>query len=246
MKKYFQAPWSIKELIVIIIFSSTLIFLLTFGLSFLSIEEYLENQRYKSLILIGIFLMEWILALFPLLIYTAKKHKFKWKHFGFKKIKILPLVGYVLSGFFLYFGIIFIISAFILYNDIQIPGFKLQESPIPIFGIDNLGLIVAGITIIGIAPIIEELLFRGFLLRTLSDKIGIYWGSIISALLFSALHIPWSSFIPIFIIGLIINSIVIRSKSLWPAIAFHIFNNAIAFTVQILILKDVINVRQIL
>lgn len=242
MKKYFQAPWSIKELIVIIIFSSTLIFLLTFGLSFLNIEEYLENNKYKSLILIGIFLMEWILALLPLLIYTAKKYKFKWKHFGFKKTKILPLVGYVLSGFFLYFGIIFIISAFILYNDIQIPGFKLQESPIPIFGIDNLGLIVAGITIIGIAPFIEELLFRGFLLRTLSDKIGIYWGSIISALLFSALHIPWSSFIPIFIIGLIINSIVIRSKSLWPAIAFHIFNNAVAFTVQILILKDVITI----
>lgn len=233
MKKYFQAPWSIKELIVIIIFSSILIFLLTFGLSFLNIEEYS---------LIGIFLTEWILALLPLLIYTSKKYKFKWKHFGFKKIKILPLVGYVLSGFFLYFGIIFIISAFILYNDIQIPGFKLQESPIPIFGIDNLGLIVAGITIIGIAPFIEELLFRGFLLRTLSDKIGIYWGSIISALLFSALHIPWSSFIPIFIIGLIINSIVIRSKSLWPAIAFHIFNNAVAFTVQILILKDVITI----
>jgi len=50
----------------------------------------------------------------------------------------------------------------------------------------------------------------------------------------------WQSIIPIFILGLIINRIVINNKSIMPAICFHIFNNAIAFTIQILIIKDFI------
>ncbi len=92
----------------------------------------------------------------------------------------------------------------------------------------------------------EEVFFRGFLLRAFSNKWGMIYGSIISAALFAILHMQPEVIIPIFILGLIINSIVIKSRSIIPAICFHAFNNAIAFTIEILILKDIIAIEEIL
>lgn len=242
MKKYFQAPWSLKDAVFIILIVVTLILLAGIGLDLFEIEKAHEASKNKSFYFVSIFLLQWVLALVPILIFTARKYKLKWKHFGFAKIGILRTIGLVIGAYLMYLAITFIISTIIIYKDVQIPGYQVQESLLPLFGTDLFGLIIAGITIILVAPFIEELIFRGFLLRTLSNKMGIFYGSIISALIFAMLHMPWHSIIPIFILGLIINSLVIRSKSLWPAIAFHTFNNAMTFLVQVLIIKEVIQI----
>ena len=181
----------------------------------------------------------------PFIIITKKKYKLKWKHFGFKKIGILRTIGLVLSSYLLYIGISILIAVFILYTNIRIPGYQVQEEILPIFGNGIPNLIIVGVMVVGIAPIVEELIFRGFFLRTLSNKIGVFWGSILTATIFAVLHVPWQSFIPIFILGLIINRMVIHSKSLWPAIVFHMLNNSIVFAVAIAIENDLINLEEL-
>lgn len=241
MKKYFQAPWGFKDLIIISLFAAILLLAYVGGLYFFNTKNYLRTGDLKSLYLIGILVFQWLMFLLPLIIFTARKYKLKWQHFGFVRVGILKTLGLVIGSYFLYIGITLIISLISIYNNIKIPGYQIQESVLPLFGTDILGLIVAGIAIVLLAPLIEEILFRGFLLRTLSNKIGVIWGSIVSALVFALLHVPWQSIIPIFILGLILNSIVIRSKSLWPAIGFHILNNSITFTILLLIEKDIIS-----
>lgn len=241
MKKYFQAPWTFKDLIFISLFAGVLMLAYVGGLYFFDIKNYLKTGDLKSLYLIGILILQWLAFLLPLIFFTARKYKLKWEHFGFVRVGILKTLGLVIGSYFLYIGITLIISLVSIYNNIKIPGYQIQESVLPLFGTDILGLIVAGIAIVLLAPLIEEVLFRGFLLRTLVNKIGIIWGSVVSALVFALLHVPWQSIIPIFILGLILNSVVIRSKSLWPAIGFHILNNAITFVIQILIEKGIIS-----
>lgn len=241
MKKYFQAPWGFKDLIVISLFSGILLLAYVAGLYFFEIKNYLKDEDLKSFYLLGILILQWTALLLPLLIFTAKKYKLKWEHFGFNKTGILKTLGLVIGFYFLYIGITLIISLISIYNNVKIPGYQIQESVLPLFGTDILGLVIAGGAIILLAPLIEEILFRGFLLRTLVNKIGVMWGSIVSALIFAILHVPWQSIIPIFILGLILNSLVIRSKSLIPAIGFHVLNNAITFVIQILIEKGVIS-----
>lgn len=245
MKKYFQAPWSLKEIIGALAASTILLAIFGFALSMGDIKQVVEESNYRSLILMGLFLLQWVLIITPMLIVTLRKHKIKWKDFGFKKISLSKNFGLVAWGYLVFLSITFIISLLILFTGIQIPGYQIQEQILPIFGTDLISLIIAGTIIVVIAPIIEEIFFRGVLLRALSNKIGIIYGSIISAAIFAIFHLQFQSIIPIFILGLIMNALVIKSKSIWPAISFHIFNNAIAFTLRVLIIKEVISLESI-
>ena len=76
-----------------------------------------------------------------------------------------------------------------------------------------------------LAPLLEELLCRGMMLRGMlhwmSPRAAIIW----SAVLFAVLHMnPWQS-IPAFLIGLFLGWVYWRTHSLWTTIFLHCFNN---------------------
>ena len=251
MKKYFQVAWSEKDVKIIISITLFLI-LLVAAPSVLLKMGYLPEPPYYAVIKdnifykLGLLLIQEIIILAPLLIYTTKKYGFKWKKFGFEKVGIFKTIFSVFGGYIAYLGITILITTFIVFTNIKIPGYQIQENIFEIFGDKNLELIITGIIVIVIAPIVEEIFFRGFLLRFFVDKTGVFYGSVVSALIFAVFHLQWQSIIPIFILGLIINHMVIKHKSIVPAIIFHVINNGIAFTLQILILKDVIRIDNII
>ncbi len=246
MKKYFQAPWSTKDIIITILAAAGLLGIAFFGMRYFGIEKLIEDSEYKSLYFLVLFVVQWILISIPLIILTLIKYKFNGKTFGLVRTSIWKTIKLVFSGYLLFLGITLVISLIIFYTGWKIPGYQIQERILPLFGDNLIELIISGILIVAIAPIIEEIFFRGFLLRSISNKCGVIYGSIISAALFALLHLQLSSIIPIFILGLIINSLVIRSKSIIPAIAFHMFNNAIAFTIEILLLKEIIKIEELI
>ena len=205
------------------------VLVMVFGMDFL--KGRLENFGDHWLILFG-FIFQWIAILLPLLSITYLRYGFKWSYFGFKKISVKTIALTVLSGYVLYLGINLILSIIIIFSGLKIPGYQIQESLASSFSSTGMAVFIGVLMVTMIAPIIEEVFFRGFIMRTISNKTGLLWGNILSAFIFSSLHYPWQSFIPIFILGIIINSMVVRSGSLWPAIAFHMMNNAIAFIFQ--------------
>ena len=82
-------------------------------------------------------------------------------------------------------------------------------------------------------PIIEELVFRGFVLDVASEAYG-KWGAIfISALLFSIIHIEPISIINAFFGGIIYGYVRIRTDSLWPTIFLHSIWNAHLYVISI-------------
>lgn len=246
MKKYFQAPWSIKDVTIYIAIIIGLIALMVMGLNLSGASEYIENSANKSFFLLGIFLAQGLVILAPPLLLTAKKYKLKKDHFSIKKIGIGRTIYAAISGYLTYIGITIAITAFILFTNIKIPGYQMQENVLEIFGDGTLQLIIAGIVIVGITPIIEEVFFRGIILGTFVNRIGVVFGSIFTAGIFAVFHMQWQSIIPIFILGLIINQLVIRHKSIYPAIAFHALNNGIAFFIQVLIIKEVIRIDELI
>ncbi|MDR0691415.1 MAG: CPBP family intramembrane metalloprotease [Prevotellaceae bacterium] len=88
------------------------------------------------------------------------------------------------------------------------------------------------------APLAEEWLCRGVILKGLlthySPRKAIIW----SAVLFGVLHVyPWQA-IPAFCIALAIGWVYWRTQSLWPCIFMHAVNNGIAF-LTLLLFPDV-------
>lgn len=80
-----------------------------------------------------------------------------------------------------------------------------------------------------LAPVAEEILFRGILLRALVDKIPAAWSILISSLLFAVIHFSANDFLTLFIVAVGYAILTLKSASIWPAILAHIINNSVTF-----------------
>ncbi|MCY4399091.1 MAG: type II CAAX endopeptidase family protein [Gemmatimonadetes bacterium] len=89
------------------------------------------------------------------------------------------------------------------------------------FGHD-LGWIVVGVLL---APVLEEVLFRGMLMSRWGVKWGIRTGIVVSAVCFGILH---ANAIGITVVGLVATILYLRTRTLIVPIAFHAANNAVA------------------
>ena len=90
------------------------------------------------------------------------------------------------------------------------------------------GYIVIGI----LAPIAEEMVFRGAILRSLLKAFSkqMHWlAIIISALLFGATHGNLPQGCHAFAIGLLLGWLYYRTNSIVPGIVFHWVNNSVAY-----------------
>jgi uncharacterized protein len=92
---------------------------------------------------------------------------------------------------------------------------------------NDLGFVTVGV----VAPIAEEMVFRGAILRRLNDTLGhrLRWLSIaITALLFAVVHGNWVQGIGAFLTGLALGWVYVRTRSIVPGIIIHWVNNSIA------------------
>lgn len=80
-----------------------------------------------------------------------------------------------------------------------------------------------------VAPILEEIFFRGILLRDISISWGPRWGIVISSLIFSSFHFNIIQAVPAFLMGLVMGYIYIQTRRSLPnVIILHIINNLMA------------------
>lgn len=90
------------------------------------------------------------------------------------------------------------------------------------------GLIVNLIIIALLAAIGEELLFRGVILQLFVEWFkNIHIAILVSAILFSALHLQFYGFLPRMVLGILFGYIFIWSGSLWLPIVLHFLFNGI-------------------
>ncbi len=81
-----------------------------------------------------------------------------------------------------------------------------------------------------LAPVVEEIYFRGYVFRAYLDQKGPWRAFLFSAGLFAVVHLNLPALLPIFAMGLLLSFIYYRTGSIVPAIVAHSFNNAAAFT----------------
>lgn len=247
MKKYFQAPWRTKDVLIVLLIVIVAVVALNFGLSKFGLDEILKtflkdsNSGYKTITVVGVFMVQSLILMLPLLILSIRKEgSFKWRELGFSRGGIWKSLLPAFVGYLSYVGISIVITATVLLSGIKIPGYQIQAPIIPVFGESGPALFVAGIIVLFVAPFVEEIFFRGFMLQGFVNDLGKYVGAILTAVLFAAFHLEFGSFIPVIILGIILSVLFIRSKSIWPCLWFHLINNTVAFVMQILIVKQII------
>jgi uncharacterized protein len=103
------------------------------------------------------------------------------------------------------------------------------------YGDGALASITAGILIVAVAPVAEEIFFRGFLFGGLRTRLTFVWAALVSAVIFGAFHYTGAGSLTVLpqlmALGLTQAWLYERSGSIYPTIAVHMFNNALAFAI---------------
>lgn len=80
----------------------------------------------------------------------------------------------------------------------------------------------------GLAPLVEELVFRGLLYGWLAGRWGPSIAVVGSSLAFAAAHVELAHVILVLPLGLMFGWLRWRSGSLWPSLVAHMANNGLA------------------
>ena len=148
-----------------------------------------------------------------------------------RNIPISDFGSLILQRKDLFYGLIFL-ALFIILEEIYMFSLGLEMPEGFIAFMLSEPLILGIISVIIVAPIIEEFLFRGFLYSQLArTRLG-GWGSVcLSSLLWTIIHFQYEPLIlmVLFIFGIFLGYIRMAYNSLALPIALHAVNNSFAF-----------------
>jgi membrane protease YdiL (CAAX protease family) len=162
-----------------------------------------------------------LVLLVPVWWLTVRKYRVGWGSLGLRgfqaRMLILGCVLMVLSAAFnLLYGLF-----------LGLFGLRIQPDLIPIFaGLSSPWLLLVGGAIV--APVVEEIFFRGFVFAGLRGHYGWRRAALLSSALFAVIHALPTAILPIFILGYIFAYLYQRSGSIWPAILMHVATNSLA------------------
>jgi membrane protease YdiL (CAAX protease family) len=80
-----------------------------------------------------------------------------------------------------------------------------------------------------LAPVAEEIFFRGYIFRAMSARKGLARGLAYSSVLFGLVHLNMAAFLPLAVGAVVLALGFRRTGSLWTPIVAHALNNAFAF-----------------
>lgn len=90
-------------------------------------------------------------------------------------------------------------------------------------------LILVFLSLVIIPPLVEELLFRGFIFKGFLKKFGPIISGLVTSLIFGAAHGQWNVGADVFGLSIVLCFLAYRTGSLWPSIMLHSTKNFIAY-----------------
>lgn len=227
-----QRPWTIFDgllglyLIVAIPTAISLWLLVLNQRGFLSSNIY-EMISGGSIVASTFALLLGLTVEFAILYYLVKRYKLSVNDFGLRKFDYKRAIIYTITFYFCFAIVVYLAYLFITVlwpsinlNEVQNSGFE--------FGRHGIGLMLSGLATVLLAPVIEEIFFRGFLLPAFSKR-SFWLGAVISSLFFGLLHFQLNVAIYTFIFGLFLSYMYYRLGSIIPGMLLHMLNNLVAF-----------------
>jgi membrane protease YdiL (CAAX protease family) len=151
--------------------------------------------------------------------------------FGLRRTRFWPALGWAVLALVSFYVFAAVYAALVQNQP--------EQDVVESLGADEgtLGLIVAGFMVIVVAPVAEEFFFRGFFYRALRTRFAVFTAAALDGLLFGLLHFNFEArglliIPPLAVLGFAFCLVYERTGSLYPVIALHAFNNAIAYGVQ--------------
>jgi len=220
-----RAHWGLKDVVL-----GSLVAGVLFGVGTLAIAvgwvvlQFIGWELPQSVLLLAALLSEAILLL-PAWWFGPRKHGGGLAALGFRRVPLGKMLWMAGLGLAIAFGFNALWSIALTHL-----GWATQPDLVPIFGRSIWGylaaLVIAGV----VAPVAEEVFFRGFLQAGLENRFGRWAAILLTALLFALVHVLPGVLPPILVLGLIFGILRAETDSVWPCILLHGVFNALSVT----------------
>lgn len=166
------------------------------------------------------------LAVFAVYLVIVRRHRGSWRELGFRAPPVLAILltpvlfplQLALAG-----GANYVVQS--IAGSFENPQIDALIDPRG-FSWTNFALVFVVAAII--APVVEELLFRGLLYQWLRARLGRTAAVLLSAAIFSVVHVIPLLFPALFLIGIVLALAFEFGRSLWVSITLHFLQNALA------------------
>ena len=198
------------------------------GVSFQGVNENVLQLVFQAVSYVGALL---VVIGVPYLFFRGKinkelfglKGKMKWKY---------PLIA--VGGF----GVYYIISIFLtLLMALINPDFDISQAQD--VGFESLAsssdYVLAFLALVVIAPIVEEIIFRGFLFGVLKKSYRFWVAAILTNLTFAIAHGAWNVGVDTFALSWVLCYLRYNYDSIYPAIFLHMVKNGMAYLLLFII-----------
>lgn len=98
--------------------------------------------------------------------------------------------------------------------------------------INSSSFVITFFSTVILAPVVEEILFRGIIFNRIDSKYPTWIAIILSALIFGWIHGNIMQGLNAFILGIVIAYIYSKYRTLWPCMIGHMLNNLLAIVCQ--------------
>jgi uncharacterized protein len=220
-----RAPWSFLDLLGVlglgIAFAIVLLIVGLIGVRLATGEQIdqLSGPAQFALVATEIYggfgLATWLLI--------VRRKRLAWGTLGFRPAPVRTILAMIPAGVVLLFVNLLLLTPLTYFFGLGDPdaGKSQEEVFSPEGGLHALDYLWLIVPLVILAPLVEELAFRGLLYGYLRGRTNIAISVIVSALVFAVLHVVIP---PLFVMGVVLALIAQRTKSLLPGIALHATN----------------------
>ena len=166
----------------------------------------------------GLWLQNGLMLLF--LVLALHLRSASWQDIGARPLKDWkPILGAILAGYLIY---LLMTLAMNFLNSFLPNGLDAQNVSAYMQADDALWVKAFVLITMGVfGPIVEELLFRGYLYNSLRRNLSSSAAMLFTAIIFGAAHLDWQRFLPLAIGGYLLNVISVRFGSVFASVIAH-------------------------
>lgn len=106
--------------------------------------------------------------------------------------------------------------------DVSRPARELAES------VEGAAFVIVALAVTFVAPVLEELFYRGLFLRAATRRVGSLWAVLGTSTVFGLSHFQLVQFPGLFLFGVVLAVLAVRTGRLGASIAAHVAFNGIA------------------
>ncbi len=210
-------------------FSSQLIVLAgiwLLGIVHMPLENFTSAAVSQTIVAVLVYILSIVIVIgVPYLIW---RRKISLETLGLGRLLSWTDIGLAPLAFIAYSLLTTTILAIVTTTITEFPADQVQDVGFQAFGtrLDNM---LAFATLVVLAPLAEEILFRGYLYGKLKGYVPTVVAALVTSLLFGLVHLQWNVGIDVFVLSLILCGLRSLTGSIWAGVIVHMIKNGIAY-----------------